>query len=1065
MACGALKDAAVWLDRGIATAADPGIAAILRLEGAHLAVLSWMDLEAALTTASKITAQATDLGPGDTAELRWLQLRIQLMAAIHRELPREHINRIDTDLAQTVDELFAAGRDHAALSAAYTLADRRTPLAAALAAFDALIAKAHTHGRFGLAGEAALRRAELLRQSGAEEATIKAEIRRAQTLFGAIDHIHGPIDCVRARADLAIDRHGAALDELAHCAQAYLDHGFVRGAISTFMDLSTHAHRRGDSVAAEHYGTTLGELAKAAGMGMERLIGTMREADLAMRRGLYSVARDWCDAALAQQPLRFHEAGLLVLRSTARSMAGDRAGAIADKRMGLAIYEAMQADDLATDIIPSLASDIAETRTADDVAEADHLLRDWIGRDRTAGRTDGAVAKMEVRIDLRALRVMDLRARNDPAAVAGVVEDLLGEAQHLIEEASELADTELSGAVWAQRLSNLAQRRGTIASLRNDEQGLESALRDALQRLDQAGYHFEAANTRYLLGCHLLNQTNAAEGTTKVESFGQAEQLLTDALAFYEGAGRMRRFAANTKHKLALLWLNVLHLVAEPERRQMCNAVAKILLDAAANMDALRRAFRAADALEARSGKATLAADAAQLTRQALRLHLLLERDIAAAWSWVAGSKSRALNDLIGSEAEMPRNLDAQLAEDPVLAGLVSEERALSERLSEATASERLALSRSLDTVHQRMREHPALQDYVELRSGALADGQDLTAAFADAPAGAAFVDWATVGDRLWIFVARPGAAPVTEAITIAPSAVQSFVADYLSPLSFRSTLHRDPDALAALMPLVAPLTWLTHPGEHLICCPTGPLHAVPLHALSCDGGPLLARNPIAYAPSLGVFRLCRLRSDAIDPQGAVVIGDPTEDRLAAQSLSRHLAAILHARLLLGSQASVASLEQALATAALVHFQGHAKHEHAEPLASHLMLAGGARLEARRLFGPPRIQTRMVVLGACESAASVYAMGDELLGLMPAFLVAGARAIVAAQWPVQDSSAADLMSIFYQGLTNGLAPIEALRAAALEISRSSVFATPYHWAPFALYGDPWRNLQPKDNTP
>ncbi|MEM1292833.1 MAG: hypothetical protein AAGH67_15315 [Cyanobacteria bacterium P01_H01_bin.162] len=68
------------------------------------------------------------------------------------------------------------------------------------------------------------------------------------------------------------------------------------------------------------------------------------------------------------------------------------------------------------------------------------------------------------------------------------------------------------------------------------------------------------------------------------------------------------------------------------------------------------------------------------------------------------------------------------------------------------------------------------------------------------------------------------------------------------------------PEVLQDMAPLIAPLATLSHSEKLLILCPTGPLHALPLHVLEIDGEPLLARNPVVYCPSLNVLRHCLAR-------------------------------------------------------------------------------------------------------------------------------------------------------------------------------------------------------------
>jgi CHAT domain-containing protein len=57
---------------------------------------------------------------------------------------------------------------------------------------------------------------------------------------------------------------------------------------------------------------------------------------------------------------------------------------------------------------------------------------------------------------------------------------------------------------------------------------------------------------------------------------------------------------------------------------------------------------------------------------------------------------------------------------------------------------------------------------------------------------------------------------------------------------------------------------------------------------------------------------------------------------------------------------------------------------------------------------------------------------------------------------VDDLATAELMTRFYRGmLKEGRPPAAALRAAQLEMSRSSRWRAPYYWAGFVVQGE-WR---------
>jgi len=366
--------------------------------------------------------------------------------------------------------------------------------------------------------------------------------------------------------------------------------------------------------------------------------------------------------------------------------------------------------------------------------------------------------------------------------------------------------------------------------------------------------------------------------------------------------------------------------------------------------------------------------------------------------------------------------------------------------------------------VYEHMAQTPQLVDYLELRVGTALDQNDLATMLqpeVDAGNNCVCVDWLAVDDRLFLLTIRPGEMPVCVQLDLNVNDVRTFVHDYLDTQSFRQTLRDMPELLDNLNPLIAPLADLSAPDELLICVPTGSVHAVPLHALSLAGTMLLERNPVVYSPSLTVLRHCLARyTTAPRIQTATLLGDPSEDRVDAATLVSELARQFDTSPLLGNAVTRTAFIEAVTGAAIVHFQGHAVHSRNDPLQSYLALADG-RFTARDIFHLMGFQPELVTLAACESAANVIMTGDEPLGLIPAFLYAGAGAVVATLWPVHSSTTALVMKEFYgllQHISHPFRKAEALRQALLAVrvqagQRAPYYWAPYYWAPFVVYGD------------
>jgi CHAT domain-containing protein len=75
------------------------------------------------------------------------------------------------------------------------------------------------------------------------------------------------------------------------------------------------------------------------------------------------------------------------------------------------------------------------------------------------------------------------------------------------------------------------------------------------------------------------------------------------------------------------------------------------------------------------------------------------------------------------------------------------------------------------------------------------------------------------------------------------------------------------------------------------------------------------------------------------------------------------------------------------------------------------------------------------------------------VSLEQAFLIAGARAVVASLWNVEDRSTAALMKAFYTHLAQHEDKALALAHAKRDMLERYGDPSPYYWAPFVLVGE------------
>ncbi|HEY9300479.1 MAG TPA: CHAT domain-containing protein, partial [Phormidium sp.] len=92
----------------------------------------------------------------------------------------------------------------------------------------------------------------------------------------------------------------------------------------------------------------------------------------------------------------------------------------------------------------------------------------------------------------------------------------------------------------------------------------------------------------------------------------------------------------------------------------------------------------------------------------------------------------------------------------------------------------------------------------------------------------------------------------------------------------------------------------------------------------------------------------------------------------------------------------------------------------------------------------------LLVLSACQTAA-----GDNraALGLAGVAVRSGARSTLATLWSVKDESTAELMTQFYELLSQGTSKSEALRGAQLKLLKQPKYNHPFYWSPFILVGN------------
>ena len=294
---------------------------------------------------------------------------------------------------------------------------------------------------------------------------------------------------------------------------------------------------------------------------------------------------------------------------------------------------------------------------------------------------------------------------------------------------------------------------------------------------------------------------------------------------------------------------------------------------------------------------------------------------------------------------------------------------------------------------------------------------------------------------------------------------------------------------------------------EHLLLVP-GELDGLPFEALMPGGEWAGERWTMSYAPSATLHALLRERTSRPAFLGSILaVGDPELQRrddagelvvaartgtsladlppVPASGVEAKAIAAMYPRslVLTGKDAKEEALSVVGAEHSVIHIASHALIGGSDPYGTGIVLSqvdlpdayelalAGKRpvdgfLSVPEIASEWKIDADLVTLSACRSALGPAVRGEGYVGLSSALFQAGAGAVQASLWEVQDEPTRLFMEAFYREwravTKDGPSPRAksiALRNARRELRGFEVdgrrpYAHPAFWAAFVLIGNP-----------
>ncbi|MCW1967133.1 MAG: CHAT domain-containing protein [Anaerolineae bacterium] len=253
---------------------------------------------------------------------------------------------------------------------------------------------------------------------------------------------------------------------------------------------------------------------------------------------------------------------------------------------------------------------------------------------------------------------------------------------------------------------------------------------------------------------------------------------------------------------------------------------------------------------------------------------------------------------------------------------------------------------------------------------------------------------------------------------------------------------------------LAVPSKWVISPDDYL--------HLLPFSAFFDPQSQryLIEEVEIVHIPSFSTWQLLGSAQMSPTPSPtAMIVGLSAQGMLPratqeAQAIGAHFGQSL---LLLENEATHQAITAAMPNATLLYFATHGVYRSDVPSQSYLELID-ARLTAGDIL-QMRLHASCVVLSACETGIGTLS-GNELMGLIRAFLYAGTKSVLATHWVADDEATALLMVDWAKHVRAGCSFSHALQLAKTALinqhrnqdATNMLFCHPFYWGAISYTG-------------